>query len=100
VGSAAGLYSWQVSNDHDRNFHKKEMLTAKRSATMYQQLITENRAHQYQQDCRRQAATERALRAGRPQVATETAQPPPPQPALVKIIFAVRRVLIVAPAGK
>jgi hypothetical protein len=32
---------------------------------MYQQFINEHRANQYQQDCRRAAATERTLRAGR-----------------------------------
>ena len=31
---------------------------------MYQQFINGNRTNQYQQDCRREAATERALRAG------------------------------------
>ena len=67
---------------------------------MYQQSIIENRTDQYQQDCRRQATTERALRADRHQVATEASHLLPPRPALAKIIFAVRRVLIVAPAGK
>lgn len=67
---------------------------------MYQQFIIENRADQYQQDCWRAAASERGLRAGRHQVATETAHPLPHRPALAWLTFAVRRVLIVAPAGK
>jgi hypothetical protein len=66
---------------------------------MYQQFINEHRADQYQQDCRRVAATERALRAGRQQAATETARFLPPRPALVWLMVAVRRGLAVA-AGK
>jgi hypothetical protein len=67
---------------------------------MYQHFINENRADQYQQDCRRQAATERALRAAHHQVAPEMAHPLPPWPALAWLTFAVRRVAAVAPAGK
>ena len=67
---------------------------------MYQQFINENRAHQYQQDCLREAATERALGTGRHQLAPETAHPLSPRPALAWLMFAVRRVAVLSPAGK
>ncbi|HET7079804.1 MAG TPA: hypothetical protein VFM49_20410 [Chloroflexia bacterium] len=65
---------------------------------MYQQFINENRTHQYQQDCQRVAATERALQPGHQAVATATAPPRSPRPARAWIIAAMRNVL--APAGK
>jgi hypothetical protein len=67
---------------------------------MYQQFINEHRANQYQQDCRRAAATARALRADRQPVATETAPPLSPRPARAWLIVAMRRVLAAAPVGK
>ena len=67
---------------------------------MYQHFINENRAHQYQQDCLREAATERALRTGRQRVDNGPGRALPHRPSLAWLIIVVRRVLAVAPTGK
>jgi hypothetical protein len=66
---------------------------------MYQQFINGDRTNQYQQECRREAATERALRAGGQPVGKGPGRVPLPwppirlRPALAWFIIAAHRAL-------